>query len=256
MKDLMFVLEKALTESGALILNGYMSHDSSYTHKSDFEVVTKWDLESERIIKDVIHSSYPLHSFIAEESGGQSTKEGTWIIDPIDGTTNFVHKFPFFCSSIAYMKDGELLAGGVYAPVLGDLYMAEKGGGAYKNGKKIEVSEVKSLDASLLATGFHYERKDDKDNLISFMDSAIQKVQGIRRCGSAALDLCFTACGNYDLYIEYGIHSWDIAAGILLVEEAGGKVTNTRGGKLDIFSREIAASNGLVHDEAIKELII
>lgn len=218
-------------------------------------LVTKVDVASERVIKETLKKAYPSHGFICEENGTENVdNEYRWIIDPLDGTVNYAHGFPLFCVSIALQRNGVTKLGVVYAPVLDEMFTSEAGKGARLNGKRVLVSRAKTLENSLLATGFPYSlKKDPGSNLVHF-NSFCMKAQAVRRGGSAALDLCYVGCGIYDGFFEQGLYAWDTAAGMLFIEEAKGRVTDYGGNKFDNFQKTILASNGLIHEEMLKVL--
>ncbi len=177
-----------------------------------------------------------------------------WIIDPLDGTSNFAHTYPVACISIGYEYEGEILMGGVFDPFRNELFFAEKGKGAFMNRKKIHVSRTPWLSDSLLATGFAYDRRERMDEYISIFRSFLYKVLDLRRAGAAALDLCYVACGRFDGYWEAGLHSWDKAAGMVIVHEAGGKLSNFKGKPLTVDDYQNVVSNGFIHQEMLKIL--
>lgn len=223
--------------------------------KGDKDLVTEVDRESERLIVEHLWSKFPGHDIVAEE--GQYPQSGSafrWIIDPVDGTTNYAHGFPWFCSSIGLMRDQELVAAVIYNPVQDELFTATRGGGAFLNGRRISVSGRAPLKNSLLGTGFPYDCASDPannfDNFITFQKAA----RGIRRAGAAALDLAYVAAGRLDGFWELKLKAWDVAAGVLLVREAGGTVTTFDGSAYDVFNDRIVASNGLIHGEMIATL--
>jgi myo-inositol-1(or 4)-monophosphatase len=223
--------------------------------KGDKDLVTEVDKESERLIVGHLLSCFPDHDIVAEENVYAVTgSRFRWVIDPVDGTTNYAHGFPWFCASIALEQDGELVAGAIYNPVYDELFTATKGGGAFLNGVRLSVSGRSPLKNSLLGTGFPYDcATDPANNFASFM--AFQKsARGIRRAGAAALDLAYVAAGRLDGFWELKLKPWDVAAGVLLVREAGGKVTTFDGSAYDIFNNRIVASNGLIHDEMVVKL--
>jgi myo-inositol-1(or 4)-monophosphatase len=218
--------------------------------KGDKNLVTEVDRESERLIVEHLLSRFPGHDIVAEEGDyPQSGSPFRWIIDPLDGTTNYAHGFPWFCSSIGLEHEGELVAGAIYNPVYDELFTATKGGGAFLNGNRQSVSKRSPLKNSLLATGFPYDcASDPANNFANFI--AFQKTaRGIRRAGAAALDLAYVAAGRLDGFWELKLKAWDVAAGVLLVREAGGHVTTFDGSSYDIFNDRILASNGVLHDE-------
>jgi myo-inositol-1(or 4)-monophosphatase len=210
---------------------------------------------SEKAIIEVINSKYPDHGILGEEGGIKNDgSEYLWIIDPLDGTVNYAHGFPFFSVSAALSIRKEVVLGVVYSVVLNELFTAVKGKGAFLNGKKIKVSGVKRLDAAFISTGFPYSIHEKPGSQFKHFEKICRKCQAVRRAGSAALDLCYVASGIFDGFWEKDLHPWDTAAGKLMIEEAGGKVTDYQGKKFDIFNNEIACSNGIVHKEFIKLL--
>jgi myo-inositol-1(or 4)-monophosphatase len=224
-------------------------------------LVTEIDRQSEELIINILKRRYPHHDFLAEESGssqshgkGERKAEYRWIIDPLDGTTNYTHHFPCFAVSIALEKKGELVLGVVYDPNLDELFTAEKGKGASVNGKKISVSKADALIRSLLVTGFPYNIRENPDRAIEHFINFLKEAQAIRRMGSAAIDLAYIAAGRIDGFWEVSLAPWDKAAGALLVEEAGGKVTDFLGNPHSIYQKPLLASNGLIHEEMIRVL--
>jgi myo-inositol-1(or 4)-monophosphatase len=221
--------------------------------KGEINPVSEVDKLCEEAISQIIRDAFPDHDLLTEESAfkgkGSSFK---WIIDPIDGTTNYIHGFPFFCVSIALEIEGEINLGVVYDPLFDELFHAETGKGAFLNGNRISVSRMKELDLSFLTTGFPYDVRENADYYLRFFRQFMTKSIAIRRPGSAALDLCYVAAGRFDGYWELKIHSWDVAAGSLLVTEAGGKVTDFKGRTFSIDDEEIVASNGLIHGEMLR----
>ena len=256
MDQLLETAIKAAKEAGKIQLER-RGHIGKIDYKGDINLVTEVDLLCEKKIIEVIKNNYPDHSILTEETGEALTgSEYKWIIDPIDGTTNYVHDFPFFCSSVAVEIKGDLLVGAVYQPVLNELFTVQKGKGAFLNGNRIYVSKNNSLRSSLLATGFAYDvHKSETDNINHFTNF-LKQAQAIRRPGSAALDLCYVAAGRFDGFWELKLYPWDVAAGILLVQEAGGKVTGMAGEKYSIYSKNILASNGLIHQDMIDVLSV
>ena len=226
-------------------------------------LVTEIDRQSEQLIIGIIKRHFPHHDFLAEESGlrlaqsgGTSEKksEHKWIIDPLDGTTNYTHHFPCFAVSIALERNGETLLGVVYDPNLDEIFTAEKGRGAFVNGKRMSVSKADALIRSLLVTGFPYNIKDNPDRAIEHFINFLKEAQAIRRMGSAAIDLAYVAAGRIDGFWEVSLAPWDMAAGVLLVEEAGGEVTNFSGNPHSIYEKPILASNGIIHEEMVRVL--
>jgi myo-inositol-1(or 4)-monophosphatase len=223
--------------------------------KSTFELVTDADHASEALVISAISRQYPDHAVVAEESGGTAAEAGyTWLIDPLDGTNNYAHGLPIFSVSLALLHDGAPLVGVIYDPTRDELFAAERGEGARCNGRRIHVSENASLAASLLATGFPYDYATNPDNNAREFTTLAGRVQGVRRLGSAALDLAYVAMGRFDAFWELRLQPWDSAAGALLVSEAGGRVTDWRGGDWNPWSNRLLASNGHIHDEMVQML--
>ena len=235
-------------EAGALLAQLFdHPHEISYKRPSD--LVTEADRRSEALIVDRLRSHFPKHAIVGEEGGGQQTgSDYCWYVDPLDGTTNFAHGFPVFSVSLGLVYRDEIIAGVVYDPVREELFTAERGAGAYLNSKRIRVSKVGSLSESLLATGFPPSADNNNLNMQLF-SSLTQLSHGIRRAGSAALDLCFVASGRLEGFWELKLNPWDKAAGSLVVTEAGGRVSDLAGGPLKLLGDEILSSNSLVHDE-------
>ncbi len=222
-------------------------------YKGTVDLVTSVDRDSERRIVDVLQSHFPSHSILAEE---ETTVTGTqasyrWIIDPLDGTTNFAHNYPHFGVSIALEREGEVIIGLVYDPLRRECFRAVKGAGATLNGNRIRVSATLELNQALLATGFPYDRRDRADDYLRFFKAFLIRTHGIRRNGSAALDLCYLACGRIDGFWEAKLRAWDIAAGSLAVKEAGGRLSDFCGNEFSIWREETLASNGAIHDEMV-----
>jgi myo-inositol-1(or 4)-monophosphatase len=252
--DLKRVALKAVKEGGAILVK-YFGKIKSIDYKGEINLVTEADQRSEEVILSIIKDSYPNHRILAEETGESGNSSSfKWIIDPLDGTTNYAHGYPCFCVSLAIEYEEEVIYGAVYDPVKDELFTAEKGKGAFINGKAIKTSSTKQLDQSLLCTGFPYDVRDDMDSNILNFRTFLMKAQAVRRDGSAALDLCHTAAGRFDGFWEQKLFPWDVAAGGLLVTEAGGKLTNFTGGNFSIYDKEIVASNGLIHDQMVEAL--
>ncbi len=223
-------------------------------HKGRVDLVTEVDLLAEQEIIRTIKEKYPDHRVVAEESGvGEDESDYIWWIDPIDGTTNFVHGYPHYAVSIALQAEGAIIAGVVYNPVSREFFSAARGEGAFLNGVPLKVSSAKKLNDSLLATGFPYDR-DQRPRALSILKSLIVRVRGLRRDGSAALDLAYVAAGRLDGFWEFGLQPWDTAAGSLIVREAGGEITDFRGGGFDIHYPETVATNRIIHRELLKIL--
>ena len=223
------------------------------SNKGDIDLVTEADLASEKLIIERIRSHYPRHAILAEESGASennannSAAEWKWIIDPLDGTTNYAHGYPCFCVSIGVERAGKLEIGVVYDPMRNEMFAAERGQGATLNDRSMKVSAVEDLNRAMLCTGFPYDVRERPDFTRDFSNFTM-RAQAVRRDGSAALDLAYVACGRFDGFWEEGLNPWDTAAGVLLIEEAGGTVTDFKGAPLDIYSPRVLASNGLVHE--------
>jgi myo-inositol-1(or 4)-monophosphatase len=229
------------------------------THKGELDLVTESDLASERLIIDRIKSHYPRHAILAEESGTsepadrERDSDWRWIIDPLDGTTNYAHGYPCFCVSIGLQQNGRLELGVVYDPMRDEVFTAERGQGAALNGRRIRVSSAPDLASSLLCTGFPYDVRE-RSEFARHFSNFIMAAQGVRRDGAAALDLAYVAAGRFDGFWEEGLKPWDVAAGALMVEEAGGRVSKYSGEPMDIHSPPIVASNGAVHEEMMRVL--
>ena len=218
-------------------------------HKGDINIVTDVDLASERLIREAIASHYPRHQVLGEEGGlDESSSDYRWVVDPLDGTTNFAHGFPIFAVSIALEHKGETIIGVVYDPMRDELFAAEKGAGAALNHRPIHVSNTAELSKSLLSTGFPYDIRTASLNNLDHWKNFAMHAQALRRIGSAALDLCYVACGRFDGFWELNLGAWDSAAGALIVAEAGGRVTNFSGGPFSKYKPETLASNGLIHE--------
>ena len=222
-------------------------------HKGAINIVTDVDIASERLIREAIATQYPRHQVLAEEGGlDESRSEYRWVIDPLDGTTNYAHGYPVFCVSIALEYQGETILGVVYDPMRDELFTAERGGGAALNNRPIRVSSTASMMESLLSTGFPYDiRTSTLPNLDHWANFAMN-AQALRRDGAAALDLSYVACGRYDGFWELNLSPWDMAAGALIVTEAGGRVSDFGGGDFSSYKPEIVASNGLIHDRMVE----
>jgi myo-inositol-1(or 4)-monophosphatase len=218
-------------------------------------LVSEIDKTSEEKIISMIKRHYPTHAILAEESGERTTSsEYKWVIDPLDGTTNFLHGLPIFCVTIGIEYKGEIVAGVVYDPNLEELFTAEKGSGAYCNGKRLKVSAAAELINSLLVTGFPYDIAKNPDNAVGHFVNFLMEGQGLRRLGSAALDLSYVAAGRMDGFWEVNLNPWDMAAGVLFVTEAGGKVTDFAGHPSSIYNKQVLATNGHIHDAMVEVL--
>jgi myo-inositol-1(or 4)-monophosphatase len=262
MKEFTEVAIEAALKAGD-ILSQHAGKVEQVGYKNEVNLVTDVDYLSEQTIIKIIRDAFPQHGILTEEAGARKSESAyKWVIDPLDGTTNYAHNFPCYCVSIALEKDGEIILGVVYNPNLDELFTAEKGAGAFiskgrqsqPDRRKISVSQTDDLSRSLLATGFPYDiRTSSIDNLDHFRDF-YKRAQGIRRAGSAAMDLCYLAMGRFDGFWELKLSPWDMAAGSLLVTEAGGEVTYFSGGAFNIYMKEILASNGKIHQQMIEVL--
>jgi myo-inositol-1(or 4)-monophosphatase len=240
-------------EAGAL-LRGNFRTDFRISKKGPIDFVTEIDLKSEGLILDRIRSAFPDHRILAEEAGANSSESPfNWLIDPLDGTTNYAHGFPAFCVSIALEYRERLEIGVIYDPTADELFSASRGCGAFLNDRPIHVSEESNLGESLLGTGFSYDPAGMRVNLGLFHEF-MTRAAGVRRVGAAARDLSYVACGRFDGVWEFQLHPWDVAAGMLLVEEAGGKVTNFEGGPSTPRDQRILLSNGRIHDAMLEVL--
>ena len=251
-QNFMSVAWEAATAAGTLIREHWQK-PKSIDYKGAIDLVTSVDRQSEQRIVELLRNHFPDHSILAEEETNWVGTEGRhrWIIDPLDGTTNFAHSYPQFSVSIALECDGEVILGLVYDPLHGECFKAVKGEGATLNGNPIRTSAVKELDKALLATGFPYDQREKADFYLSIFKAFMTRSQGIRRNGSAALDLCYVACGRIDGFWELKLRPWDTAAAALIVEEAGGRLSELSGKKFSIWGEETLASNGAIHDEMV-----
>lgn len=238
------------------ILKSHFGHLTSVTKKGAIDLVTVADIEAEKAIVETVRARFPEHAILAEESGAIDGDENyRWIIDPLDGTTNFAHNLSFFAVSIAFALEDELMLGIVFNPIDGEMFIAIKGRGAQLNNQPIQVTARRSVRESLLVTGFPYEIDLHSPSLMNRFSNFLTAAQGVRRLGSAALDLCYVACGRFEGFWEENLNPWDTAAGVLLVEEAGGKVTDFRGARFHIDKKQILATNGQIHREMISLLL-
>ena len=238
-------------QAGALLREGY-GRLHRPERKGRIDLVTEYDRRSERLLLDELHRRFPGHAVLAEESGVHDPADGSlvrWLLDPLDGTTNFAHNYPFFCVSIAAETGGRLAAGAVFDPVRGELFAAAAGHGATLDGQPIHVSDIPRLEDALLVTGFPYDVREHPERSLPLFQAFLVRAQGVRRDGSAALNLCYLACGRFDGFWEGHLSPWDMAAGTLIVREAGGLVTAYDGGEFQLDGRQILASNGKVHAE-------
>jgi len=268
--------QAALAAGAVMRLNYLKPHH--VTLKGAIDPVTETDLQAQETIISLIRHYFPDHGFLAEEERvgedvGEGAKRGgtgvspvdlsppppptpfRWIIDPLDGTVNFAHGFPMFCASIAFEAEGRLEYGVVCDPLRDELFEARRGGGAFLNGRLIRVSKTEPLDRALLATGFPYDIRERLPETLARLGRLVGVAQGVRRAGSAALDMCYVACGRFDGFWEENLKPWDTAAGLLIIEEAGGRITTFSGGDYDIYAPNIMASNEVLHSELLEKLM-
>lgn len=235
-------------EAGSLLRN-YFERRVQFELKGDFDLVTEADRASEKLVIERLKAVFPGHDILAEEGGGHdNSAEYRWYVDPLDGTTNFAHGYPVYNVTLALERAGELIAGVIFDPNRDELFACERGGGAYLNGRRIHVSKARNLNESLFSTGFPSRRRHLDVN-IHFYHQLAMGSHGVRRCGSAAIDLAYVASGRLDGFWEFGLSPWDMAAGQLMVEEAGGRCTDMRGGRHALTSPHIQTNNGLIHEE-------
>jgi myo-inositol-1(or 4)-monophosphatase len=256
-----FAIETA-REAGRVLAERFGRVSLEVSHKGDIDLVTESDLAAERLIVERISSYYPRHAILAEEAGKVEAEAGAggggaykWIVDPLDGTTNYAHGYPCYCVSIALEREGELVLGVIHDPTRDETFAAERGAGATLNGRRIRVSEIQDLNEALLCTGYPYDVRG-RDNFVRNFKNFILHAQGVRRDGSAALDLAYVACGRFDGFWEEGLRPWDVAAGAIIIEEAGGRVSRYDDAPYDIYTPPIMASNGLVHEAMMRVLAL
>ncbi len=238
-------------EAGALLAN-YFERRVAFELKGEFDLVTEADRASEKLVVERLRSHFPSHGIVAEEGGGlEQSSEYRWFVDPLDGTTNFAHSFPMFNVTLGLERAGEMIAGVIYDPIRQEMFTAERGSGAYLNNRRIHVSGTRRLADSLASTGFPSRKRHHNVNIHFYYQLAMAS-HGVRRTGSAAIDLAYVACGRLDFFWEFGLKPWDMAAGALLVQEAGGSVSDMRGEGHSVTSSEhLLASNGAFHQEIL-----
>jgi myo-inositol-1(or 4)-monophosphatase len=242
-------------DAGQILLEKF-GRKINITMKGDINLVTEADLASEKLIIERIKSYHPKHSILAEESGNAvvyGDSKWKWIIDPLDGTTNYAHGYPCFCVTLALEHEGEIVIGVTYDPTRNELFAAEKGQGTTLNNKPVKVSAAEKLGDSLICTGFPYDFKQ-KENFARHLTEFLLNSRGVRRDGSAAIDMAYVACGRFDGFWEEGLNAWDVAAGVLMINEAGGQVTYYDGSPFSIYAPPICASNGLIHSQMLQIL--
>jgi len=255
--ELLELARDLATRAGAIQKDRYETELHIDTKSATIDLVTEVDRACEALIVEGIRSARASDAILAEEGHGEDEQGAAirWIIDPLDGTTNFAHGFPRFCVSIGIEQDGERVVGVVYDPLLDERFEAVRGEGAWLGSRRLRVSRETELGRALVATGFAYDvHRSDDDNLESFRN-VVKTARGIRRDGSAALDLCYVAAGRLDAYWELKLHPWDVAAGFLIVEEAGGRVSDFGNSPADRSGREVVATNGAVHDQLMAQLV-
>ncbi|HLO69461.1 MAG TPA: inositol monophosphatase family protein [Flavipsychrobacter sp.] len=247
------VLYEATREAGKIISDYFQGSFTVDNKEGINNLVTEVDKHSEKRIIEIIRKHYPTHSIISEEVGEMiQDSPYQWIIDPIDGTVNFAHGIPLCCVSIGLKHNEDLILGAVYNPMMNELFFAEKGKGAFLNDKPISVSTKSDFRKACLVTGFPYKWPDSKEHPIRVFERFIMEGLPVRRLGSAAIDLCWVACGRFDGFWEYNLSSWDVAAGYLIVQEAGGRITNFEGDAYSVFDKETLATNGHIHEEMLR----
>lgn len=252
--DFLPVAERSARQAGRLLKKGLRERKKIH-FKGTVDLVTDFDTMAQEMIFQSLARAFPDHGFLAEEELAQDLeKDFLWIIDPLDGTTNYAHRLPIFCVSIALQFRGRIVLGVVYDPMREEMFEALEGKGARLNGKKIAVSRVDDLNSSLLATGFPYDVRESPVNNLDHFSDFVVRAQAVRRCGSAALDLGYVACGRFDGFWELKLKPWDVAAGILLVEEAGGRLSDFDGKGFRADGAEIVATNGLIHEAMLRVL--
>jgi len=239
------VAEEAARAAGAIIRAGRRPLErGAVEHKGAVDLVTEVDLAAESVIREVLARHTPSIPVYAEEGGGPAQARTRWIVDPLDGTTNFVHDFPPYCTCIALEVDGVLEVGVVYEPIAEELYRASRGGGAWCNDQRLRVSRCDDLGQALVASGFSYDRRERPDFYLKYVRAFLTRVQGLRRAGAAGIDLARLASGRLDGFWEFGLNPWDVAAGALLIQEAGGAITDMTGAPLDLTAPRVLATNG------------
>lgn len=253
-EDILTTALSIVYEAGAVVREGF-GNVKKLGFKGTVDPVTEVDTATEALVVSRLHAAFPGHDILGEESGGSTWDVAgpVWLVDPIDGTNNFAHGFPHFCISLGLIVAGVLQIGVVYDPLRDEMFAARAGGGATLNDTPIRVTQVARLADAFLATGFAYTRRIAADNNVQRLDHFLRRSQGVRRAGSAALDMAYVACGRFDGYWESGLHPWDLAAGLLLIQEAGGRISDYAGGTERLFSgEEVLTSNSLIHDEMLR----
>lgn len=246
-------LIKAATEAGKILKKNFGGKYKISSKDVLSNIVTEIDKKSEEKIISIIKEAFPQHNILSEEAGSLfQESDYKWLIDPIDGTVNYAHSIPLTCVSIALEKNGEIIMGAVFNPMANEFFFSEKNNGAFLNDKKISVSPNDNIKKALLVTGFPYDSSSYIPDPVSVFKKFIMEDVPLRRLGSAALDLCWTACGRFDGFWEFNLNAWDVAAGYLILMEAGGKVSRFNGDPYSIYGKEILATNALIHDDMIE----
>lgn len=255
MNEFLTVAHEAARQAGVLLKDNWLKAKTIEVKTDMVDLVTNVDKASDALITSILRQRFPGHQIVSEESA-VSGQAGAycWYIDPIDGTTNFAHSFPHFAISIALAHESRMIAGVVYDPLRDEMFSATRDQGATLNGKPIQVSQAPTLDQSLILTGFPYDRRKRSEFYLRFYQAFMMRTQGVRRCGSASLDLCYVACGRADGFWEWRLYPWDTAAGSLIVEEAGGTMSDFVGQRFDITGEQTLASNGHLHQEMVTVL--
>lgn len=248
------VAKEVALKAGAL-LQEYSQNDFNVSYKGTVDLVTEADIASEKLVTEELKKHFPAHEILSEESAGEKPEtDYLWVVDPLDGTTNFAHRFPIYAVSIGLLYKDEPVVGVVYEPNLSELFSAVKNNGAYLNDQPIKVSGVTELEQALLATGFPYDTRQRPDTILGLFNAFALRSQGVRRAGAASIDICYTACGRFDGFWEQGLKPWDTAAAALILTEAGGKTTKYDNSPFDIWIPEMLASNGQLHEQMLEVL--
>lgn len=255
-QDRLLAVATTAARAAGSLLQTYARAGFRITYKNSLNLVTDADHAAEQCVIEAIHAHFPDHGILAEERGAspRASSRYRWVIDPLDGTTNFAHGFPFYSVSIGVECDGDPVVGVVYDPCKDELFSASKGAGATLNGASLKVSDTDRLDRALLVTGFAYDIRETSDNNLNHFSHFALKAQGLRRTGSAALDLCYVAAGRFDGFWEVRLNPWDMAAGSVILGEAGGTVTDFSGAWLSIHQPQLVASNGRIHEAMLQVL--
>jgi len=247
-----YYLACELTLATGRLLTEFRRDKLNIKHKGEINLVTAADRAAEDYLRERLGAERPGDSILGEEGGGDISGERVWVVDPLDGTTNYAHGYPAWCVSIAVMSGGRSVLGAVYDPSHDELFSAQSGRGAWLNGRQLTVSRQVALDQAFITTGFPYDLREHPDEVLAPFNAMVKSTLGVRRPGSAALDLCYVAAGRFDGFWEFGLFPWDTAAAALMVTEAGGRITNREGDDWHPKQKFIAASNGLIHDDFLR----